>query len=50
MPFYAAVFGWVAEPLVGTDAAMVRVPGYGDHLAATTDPGIRERQASAPPD
>ena len=25
---------------------MIRVPGYGDHLAATTDPDIRERQAS----
>jgi hypothetical protein len=30
---------------------MIRRPGYGDHLAATVDPGIRERQAdiSAPP-
>jgi predicted enzyme related to lactoylglutathione lyase len=25
------------------------VPGYGDHLAATVDPGIHERQATAPP-
>ena len=28
---------------------MLQVPGYGDHLAATVDPGIYERQASAPP-
>ena len=32
-------------------ATMVRRPGYGDHLAATIDPGIHERQADvgAPP-
>jgi predicted enzyme related to lactoylglutathione lyase len=30
---------------------MIRRPGYGDHLAATVDPGIHERQdaVSAPP-
>jgi len=30
---------------------MIRRPGYGDHLAATVDPGIHERQEgiSAPP-
>jgi hypothetical protein len=30
---------------------MIRRPGYGDHLAATTDPGIHERQSAvlAPP-
>jgi predicted enzyme related to lactoylglutathione lyase len=27
---------------------MLQVPGYGDHLASTVDPGIHERQASAP--
>jgi hypothetical protein len=27
---------------------MLQVPAYGDHLAATVDPGIHERQASAP--
>lgn len=27
---------------------MVRVPGYGDHLAATVDPDIHRRQAGAP--
>ena len=46
--FYAPVLGWEVEDM-GTDAeAMIRVPGYGDHLAATADPGIRERQAGAP--
>ena len=32
-------------------ATLVRQPGYGDHLAATVDPGIHERQAdiAAPP-
>jgi hypothetical protein len=34
---------------MGLDAeAMIVVPGYGDHLQATADPGIRERQAGAP--
>jgi predicted enzyme related to lactoylglutathione lyase len=29
---------------------MARVPGYGDHLARTSDPGIHERQEGfAPP-
>lgn len=51
--FYSAVFGWEADRVgVGDWAAtMLRVPGYGDHLAATVDPGIRDRQdgAGAPP-
>ena len=47
LAFYSAVFGWEHDPLMG--AGMIRVPGYGDHLAATIDPGIHERQASAPP-
>jgi predicted enzyme related to lactoylglutathione lyase len=38
--FYATVFGWEVD-----DAAMARQPGYGDHLAATSDPDIRARQA-----
>ncbi len=48
-PFYAAVFGWEIQDL--GFAAMWRRPGYGDHLEATVDPGIRERQAAvaAPP-
>lgn len=47
--FYADVFGWEVEDL--GFAWMVRQPGYGDHLAATVDPGIHDRQAaiSAPP-
>jgi hypothetical protein len=47
LPFYAAVFGWAADPELG--AGMIRVPGYGDHLAATVDPRIHERQQFAPP-
>lgn len=43
--FYATVFGWVHDD---TSAGMIRVPGYGDHLAATVDPDIHERQAFAP--
>jgi predicted enzyme related to lactoylglutathione lyase len=46
--FYRAVFGWEADEVPGA-GAMVRVPGYGDHLAATSDPGIHERQRHAPP-
>lgn len=45
--FYGDVFGWRVDPGLGAD--MIRLPGYGDHLAATIDPGIRERQASVPP-
>jgi predicted enzyme related to lactoylglutathione lyase len=51
-PFYEQVFGWVFVDLAQGDTAsgtMIQVPGYGDHLAATVDPGIHERQAMAPP-
>jgi uncharacterized protein len=41
--FYATVFGWSVDD-VGF-ATMIRVPGYGDHLASTTDPTIHERQS-----
>jgi predicted enzyme related to lactoylglutathione lyase len=46
--FYGALFGWQADE-VGGGAALWRRPGYGDHLAATSDPDIRARQAQAPP-
>jgi uncharacterized protein len=49
MAFYTSVFGWVAAELGQGAGTMLQVPGYGDHLAATVDPGIHERQASAPP-
>ncbi|GAA4424962.1 VOC family protein [Georgenia halophila] len=42
--FYASVFGWETTDM--GFGAMIRRPGYGDHLAATVDPGIHERQAS----
>src|ERR1700704_6152566 len=47
--FYAPLFGWEFDDL--GFATMIRRPGYGDHLAATVDPGIRERQSGimAPP-
>ncbi len=45
--FYAAAFGWVFVDM--GFATMIQVPGYGDHLAATVDPDIHERQATAPP-
>jgi predicted enzyme related to lactoylglutathione lyase len=47
--FYGGVFGWVFDDL--GFATMIRQPGYGDHLAATSDPGIHERQSgdSVPP-
>ena len=47
LPFYAEVFGWAVDPQLG--AGMIRLPGYGDHLAATVDPHIHERQQFAPP-
>jgi uncharacterized protein len=45
--FYTDVFGWVFDDQ--GFATMIRVPGYGRHLADTVDPGIFERQATAPP-
>lgn len=41
-PFYSTVFGWEFDDL--GFSTLIRKPGYGDHLAATIDPGIRERQ------
>jgi predicted enzyme related to lactoylglutathione lyase len=49
MAFYGRLFGWVAVDMEQGAGTMIQVPGYGDHLAATVDPGIRERQAAAPP-
>jgi predicted enzyme related to lactoylglutathione lyase len=48
VPFYAALFGWVAVEMEHGAGTMLQVPGYGDHLAATVDPDIYQRQASAP--
>lgn len=45
--FYREAFGWQVDADLG--AGMFRLPGYGDHLAATIDPDIHERQAFAPP-
>ena len=42
--FYTAVFGWSFDDL--GFATLIRVPGYGAHLAATSDPGIYTRQAA----
>ena len=42
--FYVDVFGWEFADL--GFATLIRCPGYGDHLAATVDPDIRERQSS----
>ena len=52
--FYGRVFGWEADDLDvgnGQHSTLWRRPGYGDHLAATVDPDIHQRQAavSAPP-
>jgi uncharacterized protein len=49
MAFYTPLFGWRAADLEQGAGTMLQVPGYGNHLAATVDPGIYERQASAPP-
>lgn len=46
--FYTTVFGWNYLNLGDSVESMVSVPGYGDHLAATVDPDIYRRQASAP--
>jgi predicted enzyme related to lactoylglutathione lyase len=49
MAFYEQAFGWQFDDL--GFAMMIRRPGYGDHLEATVDPGIRARQSvlAAPP-
>ncbi|WP_138757920.1 VOC family protein [Modestobacter altitudinis] len=49
MAFYTSLFGWLAVDMAQGAGTMLQVPGYGDHLAATVDPGIHERQAAAPP-
>jgi uncharacterized protein len=46
LAFYGAAFGWRVD--AGLGAGMIRLPGYGDHLAATSDPDIHERQRFAP--
>ncbi len=46
--FYEQLFGWQVSDMQEGPSAMVRLPGYGDHLAATSDPDIRERQVGAP--
>jgi predicted enzyme related to lactoylglutathione lyase len=46
--FYGPLLGWEVDPKLAV--GMARVPGYGDHLARTSDPDIHERQAGfAPP-
>jgi uncharacterized protein len=47
--WYGEVFGWSVDDL--GFGRMIRLPGYGEHLADTSDPEIYERQAgvSAPP-
>lgn len=41
--FYGGAFDWRADDL--GYGWLIRRPGYGDHLEATVDPGIRARQA-----
>ncbi len=48
LSFYARLFGWERSSVQEGPSAMLLLPGYGDHLAATSDPQIRERQAGAP--
>jgi uncharacterized protein len=48
LDYYIRLFGWEIADMGPDAGAMIRVPGYGDHLKATVDPGIRERQAGAP--
>lgn len=46
--FYHEVFGWVVDDNLG--GGMIRLPGYGDHLAAGADPDIYERQRGKAPE
>jgi predicted enzyme related to lactoylglutathione lyase len=47
--FYAPLFGWEIDD--AGFATMIRRPGYGEHLASTVDPDIKERLSgvAAPP-
>ncbi|MGF0115001.1 VOC family protein [Promicromonospora sp. Marseille-Q5078] len=47
LAFYGPLLGWEVDPELAV--GMARVPGYGDHLAATSDPDIYERQAGFTP-
>lgn len=46
--FYRGLFGWHVVDMEMDAGTMIQVPGYGDHLAATSDPGIHQRQVAAP--
>ncbi|WP_291039992.1 VOC family protein [Herbiconiux sp.] len=46
--YYERLFGWRYLDLGESVEHLIAVDGYGDHLAATSDPGIRERQAGFP--
>lgn len=46
--FYERLFGWQVSDVHEGPSAMIRLPGYGDHLARTSDPDIRTRQVGAP--
>ena len=52
--FYGAVFGWVAGELEGggTEFTFLRLPGYGDFLEKSVQPGLRagQEEAGAPPE
>jgi predicted enzyme related to lactoylglutathione lyase len=43
--FYSAFLPWRWDD---SASGFIRVPGYGAHLAATSDPGIHERQQHSP--
>jgi predicted enzyme related to lactoylglutathione lyase len=46
---YQGLLGWRVVDMAMGAGTMIQVPGYGEHLAATSDPDILERQQSAPP-
>jgi uncharacterized protein len=52
--FYGDVFGWVAGALEGggMEFTFLRLPGYGDFLERTVQPGLRagQEEAGAPPE
>jgi predicted enzyme related to lactoylglutathione lyase len=52
--FYGEVFGWVAGALEGggTEFTFLRLPGYGDFLERSVQPGLRagQEEAGAPPE
>ncbi|ROP43793.1 VOC family protein [Pseudokineococcus lusitanus] len=48
LAFYVPLLGWRVRELWPGSPPWITLPGYGDHLAATSEPRIHEEQSFAP--